>query len=162
MFIFVTILLMVIGCDQATKLWIVDVFTLYESKEVVPGFFNLTYLVNNGAAFSILAGQPALWRQLFFVAVASVALVLIMLAQRSFGRQSSWYSVALALIAGGAIGNLIDRVRLGHVVDFLEFYIGTYHWPAFNVADSAITVGVALFLIKNMVLDHQRSAPKQR
>ena len=135
---FFIIIFTIIGADQATKLWIVHSFSLYESKEIVPGFFNLTYLVNNGAAFSMLSGQPAL---------------------RSFGRQSCWYLVALALIAGGAIGNLIDRIRLGSVVDFLDFYFSTYHFPAFNVADSAITIGVALFLIKNVVLDRKQSEP---
>ncbi len=156
---FFVIIFTIIGADQATKLWVVHSFSLYESKEIVPGFFSLTYLVNNGAAFSMLAGQPALWRQVFFISAAMAALIFIWVAQRSFGRQSPWYSVALALIAGGAIGNLIDRIRQGSVVDFLDFYFSTYHFPAFNVADSAITIGVALFLIKNVVLDRKQSEP---
>lgn len=153
--LFIAIIVAVVGLDQATKLWIVQNFALYESREVLPGFFNLTYLTNNGAAFSILAGQPAVWRQAFFIGAASVALVMIWLGQRSYGRNSRWYSVALALIAGGAIGNLIDRIRLGFVVDFLDVYVGSYHWPAFNVADSAITVGVLIFLFYNLVFDRQ-------
>ncbi len=153
--LFFTIIVAVVGLDQATKLWIVQHFALYESREVLPGFFNLTYLTNNGAAFSILAGQPAVWRQAFFIAAASVALVMIWIGQRSYGRVSRWYSAALALIAGGAIGNLIDRIRLGFVVDFLDVYLGSYHWPAFNVADSAITVGVLIFLFYNLVFDRQ-------
>lgn len=155
---FIATLCGVVGADQLTKLLIVRSFALYESREIIPGFFNLTYLVNNGAAFSILAGQPALWRQAFFITAAAIALILIGVAQRSFGRQSKVYSLALALIAGGAIGNLIDRIRLGHVIDFLDVYAGSYHWPAFNVADSAICIGVALFLIKNTIQDRNRSA----
>lgn len=153
---FFGIILAVVAVDQATKFWIFHNFALYESKVLISGFFNLTYLTNNGAAFSILAGQPALWRQVFFMGAAGAALVFIWLAQRSFGRNSTLYTVALSLIAGGAIGNLIDRIRFGFVIDFLDIYIGTHHWPAFNVADSAITVGVVLFIFKNLVLERHQ------
>jgi len=156
---FFAIILAVICVDQATKIWVMHRFALYESKVIIPDLFNLTYLTNNGAAFSMLAGQPALWRQVFFIAAACVALVFIWIAQKSFGRRSRLYSVALALIAGGAIGNLIDRIRLGFVVDFLDFYLGRYHWPAFNIADSAITVGVTLFIVQNLLFD--RHQPEQ-
>jgi signal peptidase II len=156
---FFSIIAAVICVDQASKLWVMDAFALYESRVIIPDLFNLTYLTNNGAAFSILAGQPALWRQVFFIAAASAALIFIGIAQRSFGRRSGLYTVALALIAGGAIGNLIDRVRLGFVVDFLDVYIGQHHWPAFNIADSAITVGVTLFIVKNLLFD--RPQPDQ-
>ena len=159
---FIATLCGVVGADQLTKLLVVHSFALYESREIIPGFFNLTYLVNNGAAFSILAGQPALWRQAFFITATAIALILIGVAQRSCGRQSMVYSLALALIAGGAIGNLIDRIRLGYVIDFLDVYAGSYHWPAFNVADSAICIGVALFLIKNTIQDRNRSAVAQQ
>lgn len=147
------IALLVIVADQLTKWWVVQTFALFESREVIAGFFNLTYLTNNGAAFSMLAGQPALWRQTFFIVAASLALVVIVIAKRSYGRVNPLYDIALALIAGGAIGNLIDRIRLGSVVDFFDVYIGTHHWPTFNVADSAITVGVTLFLITNIVVE---------
>ncbi|MCL2459426.1 MAG: signal peptidase II, partial [Desulfobulbus sp.] len=115
----------------------------------------LTHLTNNGAAFGMLAGQPALWRQAFFIAAAAIALVCIWIALRSFSQRSWIYSAALGLIAGGAIGNLIDRIRWGFVVDFLDFYLGQSHWPAFNAADSAITVGVALFMVYNLLFDRQ-------
>lgn len=154
---FFIIIVAVVGFDQATKFWIMEHFVLHESQVVIPGLFHLTYLTNNGAAFSILAGQPALWRQLFFVGAASLALVFIWIAQRSYGRRSRLYALALALIAGGAIGNLIDRIRLGFVVDFLDIFVGAYHWPAFNVADSAITVGVTLFIVKNLLFERQPS-----
>ena len=158
--LFFAIIGTVVGLDQATKLWIVQHFALLESREVIPGLFSLTYLTNNGAAFSILAGQPAVWRQAFFIAAASVALVMIWLGQRSYGRTSRWYSVALALIAGGAIGNLIDRIRLGFVVDFLDVYVGSYHWPAFNVADSAITIGAILLVFEQLTATNKKSEDK--
>ena len=133
--------------DQATKLWISARFSLYQSEPVIPGLFNLCLLHNNGAAFSILAGQPALWRQVFFVTVNLVALTVIGVAQYRIGRGSPLYTAALALIAGGAAGNLVDRLLTGRVVDFLDFVFGTYHYPTFNVADSAICVGMALYLL---------------
>ena len=158
---FIGIILAVICMDQVSKVWILQNFALYESKVMIPGFFNLTYITNNGAAFSMLAGQPALWRQIFFIAAAGAALVFIWLAQRSFGRTSALYTMALALIAGGAIGNLIDRVRYGFVIDFLDFFMGVHHFPAFNIADSAISVGVALFIFKNLVLEQHQAKQEQ-
>ena len=97
---FFPVILAVVAIDQATKVWIMRHFALYESKVVIADLFNLTYLTNNGAAFSILAGQPAVWRQLFFIGAAGAALVFIWIAQRSFGRNSIVYSLSLALIAG--------------------------------------------------------------
>jgi len=152
---FFCIILAVVCVDQASKAWIIHHFALYESQEIIPGLFNLTHLTNNGAAFGILAGQPALWRQIFFIATVCAALVCIWMAQRSFGLRSRVYAAALALIAGGAIGNLIDRIRWGFVVDFLDVYLDRWHWPAFNVADSAITVGVMLFIGYNLLFDRQ-------
>lgn len=158
---FVGIILAVISMDQVTKVWILQNFTLYESKELIPGCFNLTYITNNGAAFSMLAGQPALWRQIFFVGAAGAALVFIWLAQRSFGRNSVLYTVALALIAGGAIGNLIDRIRFGFVIDFLDVFFSGHHFPAFNIADAAISVGVTLFMVNNLVIDRHLAKHEQ-
>jgi signal peptidase II len=157
MVFFIGIILAVITIDQVTKVWILHNFALHESKVMIPDFFNLTYITNNGAAFSMLAGQPALWRQIFFIGAAGVALVFIWMAQRSFGRTSALYTVALALIAGGAAGNLIDRIRFGFVIDFLDFFMGVHHFPAFNIADSAITVGVTLFIINNLLLERHQA-----
>jgi signal peptidase II len=140
---------MVIICDQLAKFIIVDNFRLYETKEIIPSLFHLTYVTNNGAAFSLLADVDSPWRHYFFVGVGTVALVAITVAYFFMRKQHRFYGVALALIAGGAVGNLIDRVRVGAVVDFLVVYIGSYQWPAFNVADSAICVGAALFLYIN-------------
>ena len=156
---FVTILL-VVGFDQASKLWILQNFELYDSTVIIPGLFNLTFLRNTGAAFGMFAGHPSWWRQLFFIGVAVVALVVILVFQRKLGRQNSLYTISLAFIGGGAVGNLIDRIRYGSVVDFLDVYIGRHHWPAFNVADSAITVGVCLFLLTQFQEERQAKREK--
>lgn len=148
---FIVIFLLVVCLDQLTKLWVVRVFDLYESWVIIPGFFNFTYLTNTGAAFGILAGHPAWWRQLFFIGVALVALIAIFFLHKKIAAENRWYTVSLALIAGGAVGNLIDRVRLGAVTDFLDVYYSNHHWPAFNLADSAITVGVGIFLVVNFL-----------
>ena len=148
-------MLLVVCCDQLSKMWILKNFALYDSTVIIPGLFNLTFLRNTGAAFGMFAGHPAWWRQLFFIGVAVVALVVILFMQRRLGRQNPLYTVSLGLIGGGAVGNLIDRILYGSVVDFLDVYIGSHHWPAFNVADSAITVGVAIFLLTQFREDRQ-------
>ncbi|MDU9047564.1 MAG: signal peptidase II [Candidatus Electrothrix sp. Rat3] len=143
---FIIMVLVVVG-DQLTKVSILDNFALYDSRVIIPGFFNLTFLLNSGAAFGMLSDMPLLWRQIFFITIAAVALVALVLMQRKMGKENAWYTLCFALIGGGAVGNVIDRVLYGSVVDFLDFYIGKYHWPAFNVADSAIFVGVTIFLL---------------
>jgi len=142
---------LVIIIDQLTKLWIMTNFALYEQQNVIPGLFDLVYVTNTGAAFGFLAGSKNLLRQVFFVGVAIVALVVIVYAYGHLKKQGKIFVYALGLIGGGAIGNLIDRLRFGSVVDFLDFYLGSYHWPAFNAADSAITVGVGLFLLGTLL-----------
>ena len=135
----------VLVLDQFTKYLVLQRFALHESVPVIPGFFNLTYVRNPGAAFGILAGAHGAWRTVFFIAVSLAALaVIITLVRKTHDRLPL---AAFALIGGGAVGNLIDRVRSGEVVDFIEWYYRSYHWPAFNIADSAITVGVALLAI---------------
>lgn len=138
---------LVLVLDQLSKLWVAGSFLLHESRPVIPGLFNLTFITNTGAAFGILAGAQGLWRQFFFGGVALVALVVLYLAYREYRAHGQIYMAAIGLVAGGAVGNLIDRLRLGHVIDFLDFYVRHHHWPAFNIADSAITVGVGLFLL---------------
>jgi signal peptidase II len=148
---FLAIIAAVVGIDQGTKLWIVSTFALYESREIIPGLLNLTYLTNKGAAFGFLAGQSGAWRHYLFLVLGTVALVVIAFAWARLRHAHPLYTIALPLIAGGAIGNLIDRVRLGSVVDFLDVHSQGYHWPAFNVADSAISIGVAVFFIANIL-----------
>ena len=155
MFRFFAIILLVVVCDQLSKLWILQNFALYDSTVIIPGLFNLTFLRNTGAAFGMFAGQAVWWRQLFFIGVAVIALVVILFMHRKLGPQNSMYTISLALIGGGAIGNLIDRVLYGSVIDFLDVYIGSHHWPAFNVADSAITVGVCIFLLTQFLEDRK-------
>jgi len=137
--------LLVLVLDQATKIWIQDVFQPYESLEVLP-FFNLVLAFNTGAAFSFLSDSGG-WQRWFFIGLALLVSVVLVLWLRKLGddeRRTGW---GLALVLGGAVGNVIDRIWLGHVVDFLDFYWADYHWPAFNVADMAITCGVVLLLI---------------
>jgi signal peptidase II len=138
---------LVLLLDQLSKWWVVKAFALHESRPLIPGFFSLTYITNTGAAFGMLAGEQSLGRQLFFAAVAVVALVVLVLAYREYRDRGPLYPGAIGLVGGGALGNLVDRLRLGHVIDFLDVYYRQYHWPAFNVADSAITIGVALFIL---------------
>ncbi|MDD3815726.1 MAG: signal peptidase II [Desulfocapsaceae bacterium] len=148
---FLAIVAAVVVGDQLTKLWILNSFSLYETQEIIPGFFSLTYLTNKGAAFGFLAGQTGAWRHYLFLIFGAVALVVIVIAWFRM-RHAYWlYSISLPLIGGGALGNLIDRVRYGSVVDFLDVYVGTHHWPAFNVADSAISIGVVVFLLANIL-----------
>ncbi|TLM65596.1 MAG: signal peptidase II [Deltaproteobacteria bacterium] len=139
--------------DQATKLYVDSHFELYESLPVIPGFFHLTYIRNQGAAFGILSSGAL--RIPFFITVAIIALLAILWYLRSLRADQKLAAFALALIFSGAIGNLIDRVRLGEVIDFLDVFWKHYHWPAFNVADSAICVGVTL-LIWEMWLEERR------
>ena len=128
--------------DQLTKLWIQMRFLYSEKVVVVPGLFNLHYIRNTGAAWGLLAG----WR-LLLVLFSLAMLGLILHRRRELFGATSCGRAALPLLAGGIIGNLIDRVRLGYVVDFLDFYHGHWHFPAFNVADSAICIGIGLYLI---------------
>ncbi|MBN4050021.1 signal peptidase II [Nitrospira defluvii] len=132
--------------DQITKVIVAKRFELYESVVVLEGFFSLTYILNPGAAFGFLADQSATFRMIFFLSVSVVALVLLGTFFRDTPSEDTIGLTAISLLFGGAIGNLIDRIRLGEVIDFLDFYINQHHWPAFNVADSAITIGISLLM----------------
>lgn len=133
----------VVAADQATKVWVMAEFMLGESVEVT-SFFNLVFVYNTGAAFSFLAGGGG-WQRWFFVALAlGISGWLVAMLRRHASERL--LPLSLSLILGGALGNVLDRLRLGAVVDFLDFHAAGWHWPAFNVADSAITVGVALML----------------
>ncbi len=140
------LLSIVVVLDQLTKQLVVENLMLFQSIVVVPGFFNLTYVTNPGAAFSLLAGADARWRDPFFLGVGGVALVVLTFMYFHIRRRTPKQALALGLIAGGALGNLIDRMRLGAVIDFIDVHWSGYHWPAFNIADSAICVGVGFFL----------------
>ncbi|MBL7668843.1 MAG: signal peptidase II [Bdellovibrionaceae bacterium] len=137
-----------ISLDQLTKLYVHTHFRLGESWGVFPSFFNITYVRNYGAAFGFLAESHPTFREVFFLAMPPIALAIIIAILRTV-KDDDWRQiVSLSLIFGGAIGNYIDRIRFRYVIDFLDFHLkNTYSWPAFNVADSAIVVGVGILLL---------------
>lgn len=154
--------LAVVAADQATKLLVVTHMTLHESIEVVDGFFSLTYVRNTGAAFGLLAGSLESVRVPFFLLVAASAVVLLVLFLRAVPVHRRWIVVACGCVVGGALGNMIDRVFYGEVIDFLDVYVGSYHWPAFNVADMAITSGVAILALDSLREPDRSHAPATR
>jgi signal peptidase II len=141
--------------DQATKIYIDRTMDLHTSITVIQNFFNITYIRNKGAAFGILA-QSA-WRLPFFIGISLIAVVFIILFFRKLRTDQTLSAFSLALIFSGALGNLIDRVRLGEVIDFIYVHWYEHYWPAFNVADSAICVGVFLLGIE-MFLEERKNA----
>jgi signal peptidase II len=140
--------LVVILLDQLTKVAVERIFD-YGDVHPVTGFFNLVLTYNKGAAFSFLAGASG-WQKEFLTAIALAASIVIVYLLARHGTQKL-FSLALALILGGAIGNAIDRIVHGHVVDFLDFHWRGWHWPAFNVADSAIVCGAALLIVDELL-----------
>ena len=132
-----------VAVDQASKVWVLSALRPYEPVPVVDGFFNLVLVFNTGAAFSFLSDAGG-WQRWALSALAVVAVAVLTFWLARLGRGERWTAAALAMVIGGAVGNLIDRVRFGHVVDFLDFFVGEWHWPAFNAADSAITLGVVM------------------
>jgi len=139
--------------DQITKLYIDRSMQVFQSIPVIDGLFNITYLRNKGAAFSFLS--HAAWRLPFFIAISVIAAVVIVVAFNRLRTDQRLAQVSLSMVFSGAVGNLIDRVRQGEVIDFLDVYWKTHHWPAFNVADSLICVGVALLAL-DMLREEQR------
>jgi signal peptidase II len=132
--------------DQLTKMIIDRTMRLHGSIPIIDGLFSLTYVRNTGAAFGIFAGSRQAFRQPFLILVSVVAIGFILMMLKRLRERETGLATALAFILGGAIGNLVDRVLHGEVIDFLDFYWSSYHWPAFNLADSFITVGVAITL----------------
>ncbi len=153
--LFYYVALTIILLDQATKLVIVEALRVGQGIPVIPGFFDIVFVLNPGAAFGFLATLSEGVRSPFFILITVVAVILIVFYHTRFLHADRLASVALGLILGGAIGNLIDRLRYGMVVDFLDFHVSRYHWPSFNVADSAISIGVGLMLL-DMLLDWRR------
>lgn len=130
--------------DQLSKWAVMAQLAPYQDVIVVTGFFNLVHVHNTGAAFSLFADQPG-WQRVFFIAVALIASGVILHLLRK-ARAQAMYSAALALILGGALGNVVDRLLYGHVIDFIDWHAGGWHWPAFNIADTAIFLGAALLI----------------
>lgn len=154
--------LAVFALDRLTKAAIRAHVSVWDSYTVIPGFFNIIHTENPGAAFSLFSDAHAMWRSVVLIGLSTAALVLIgTLLWHPAARlgDSRLLRTGLALILGGALGNVYDRVLAGAVTDFLEFYVDGYHWPAFNAADSAITIGAALVVL-DMARSHRRSEQK--
>jgi len=141
------IALAVIILDQVTKFWIQKHLVLYTTHPVLPDFFNIVHVLNRGAAFGFLNRSDIRWQTYFFFAATALAVCIINHLLRMAREGDRLLVVGLGLILGGAVGNLIDRIRTGEVVDFLDFYWKTYHWPAFNVADIGIFLGSMALLV---------------
>lgn len=142
--------------DQISKLTVYNVMELWTGKEIIPGLFNLVHVLNKGAAWGFLDDENIDWQRPMFILISVAAVAVIAYMLRSTSEQDKWSIAGLGMIAGGAIGNAIDRLWLGSVIDFLDFYVGDYHWPAFNIADSALTVGAGCILL-SMALNRKRA-----
>jgi signal peptidase II len=145
------IALLVVCFDQSAKWLVARSLALHDSTVIIPGLFRLTHVQNRGAAFGLFSDSLSEWKIAILISFSLIALVVVSALLWKNSHSMSTTGVALALILGGAVGNLWDRLISGHVVDFLDFYIGSYHWPAFNIADSAIVVG-ALLLVAEILL----------
>jgi signal peptidase II len=147
--LFLGALFVCIPLDQATKEWVLRTIHYGGEIAVIPGFFSLTHVRNPGAAFGLLASSPEAVRLFFFIGVALFAMGLIVSFYRNLAPGDRFAALSLGMILGGAIGNLLDRLRHGEVVDFLHFRLwGGYTWPDFNLADSFVVVGVILLVIE--------------
>jgi signal peptidase II len=138
----------VVLLDQVSKAAVSATLKMHEIRPVIHGLLNLTRVHNTGAAFGLLAGQASVLRTIFFLGVSLLAIGVILWMLFRLPQDRKVELLALSLIFGGALGNFIDRARLGEVIDFIDVYYRTYHWPAFNVADSAITIGVMLLIYR--------------
>ena len=143
--------------DQWTKSMVVQKLPLYQRVEVVQGFFNLTHVRNTGGAFGVFGGEKGGLGSILFVVVSLVAIGAIVFLFVKIKENERILALSFSLILSGAAGNLIDRLRYGEVVDFLDFHLFTYHWPAFNVADSAICIGIGLMALELLKGDRKKS-----
>lgn len=160
------IILIVVFCgvfffDQFTKAWVHRSLHEYESREVIENYFHITYVKNTGAAFGLLAGSANPIRTAFFVIISGIAIGVILLMYRKLGDEDTLHALAFSLLLGGAVGNVVDRLWMGQVIDFLDFHWHEHHWPAFNFADAAICGGIGLILL-NMVMGARRAPPGGR
>lgn len=154
------IAILTVVADQASKEYVREVFDLHETLPVIPGFFNWVYVRNPGAAWGMMGGMNGV-----LVIFSLVMLGLMLIFRKSFLSDTFAHRVALGLMTGGIVGNLMDRVRMGYVTDFIDLHIGPHHWPAFNIADSAICVGVGIYMFTTTWADwrdRRRSAATAR
>jgi len=139
----------VLVLDQASKVLMVSWLSLYETVAIIP-YFNLTMAHNTGAAFSFLADAGG-WQKWFFIILASIISLILVIWLKKLSPQNKLEALSISMILGGAIGNVVDRFVYGYVIDFLDVYYGAYHWPAFNVADSAICIGAILLVVDSFI-----------
>ena len=158
--VYVVIAALVVAFDQLTKMLVDRFMSLHESHLLVDGLLRLTYVQNRGAAFGILSDADLPYQSLLFAVVSLAALGAIAAYAWRLPARSRLPQTALALIMGGALGNLLDRARLGYVIDFVDAFWGVHHWPAFNVADSAISIGVVLLVIDILRQPQAGEAPQ--
>ena len=147
--------------DQWTKSTVVRKLPLYQRVEVIQGFFNLTHVRNTGGAFGIFGGEKGGLGSILFVVVSLIAIGAIVFLFLKIKESEKTLALSFSLILSGAVGNLIDRLRYGEVVDFLDFHLSTSHWPAFNVADSAICIGIGLMALELLKGDRGKSTTSQ-
>jgi signal peptidase II len=148
--------LAILFLDQLTKQAIRAGFVYGESLPIIDGFFNLVYVRNDGAAWNILSGHG-----IILILISFAVLVLLIIYRRSFLQDQFSHKILLGLMIGGIAGNLIDRIRFGWVTDFLDFEFGSYHYPSFNVADSAICIAVVLYVITNVLTEMKKKPEKE-
>ena len=139
--------LLIFATDQLTKWIIARHLTLYESVQVIPGFFNLTYIHNRGVIFGLFSDISNPFLQSLILILSMISFILIAIFFFFIRHESVWASIGFAFVLGGALGNTWDRVTQGYVIDFLDFYYGPYHWPSFNIADAAISIGVGMLIL---------------
>ena len=156
----ITIAALIVLCDRMTKWLVSQKITLHDSIDVLPGIFRLTHVQNQGAAFGLFAESPSEWKPAMLIMFSLAALAVVSALLWKNGKALNATAIALSLVFGGALGNLWDRVTSGRVIDFLDFYVGSHHWPAFNIADSAIVVG-ALLLLSEIFLTPQEEKPRE-
>jgi signal peptidase II len=146
--------LAIVLLDQFTKHWIRSTLVYSESRPLIEGFFNLTYVRNDGAAWNILSGHG-----IVLILISVAILTLLIVYRKSFLTEQLSHKILMGLMVGGIVGNLIDRIRFGWVTDFLDFQFGSYHYPSFNVADSAICIAVGLYILLNVFSPKEKKDP---
>lgn len=152
----------VVVLDRITKWVIAQKITLHDSVDIVPGMFRLTHVQNQGAAFGLFADSPSEWKVAMLILFSIAALGVVSALLWRNGNAMNATAIALSLVMGGALGNLWDRVAAGRVIDFLDFYMGSHHWPAFNIADSAIVVGALLLLSEIFLTTPQEEKAEEK
>jgi len=149
---------LILLCDRMTKMLVAGKIALSDSIDVIPGVFRLTHVQNQGAAFGLFAEYPSEWKVAMLILFSIAALAVVSALLWKNGNALNTTAIALSLVFGGALGNLWDRVVSGRVIDFLDFYLGSHHWPAFNIADSAIVLGALLLLSEIFLAPQEEKA----